>query len=96
MNEFLDAPNAARRIILKGAVAGSLTGFAFDAFPFPAFADADAKDWPGDAFKSKSEAAGNGSLQDGTPFGIGRVEKLVHCILSVVGPRALSACRGNR
>ena len=56
MNEFLDAPNAARRIILKGAVAGSLAGFAFGAFPFPAFADADAKDWPGDAFKLKSEA----------------------------------------
>jgi sulfur-oxidizing protein SoxY len=56
MNEFLDAPDAARRTILKGAVAGSLAGFAFGTFPFPAFADADAKDWPGDAFKSKSEA----------------------------------------
>jgi sulfur-oxidizing protein SoxY len=56
MNEFLDAPDAARRIILKGAVAGGLAGFAFGTFPFPAFADADAKDWPGDAFKSKSEA----------------------------------------
>jgi sulfur-oxidizing protein SoxY len=56
MNEFLDAPNAARRTILKGAVAGGLAGFAFGTFPFSAFADADAKDWPGDAFKSKSEA----------------------------------------
>jgi sulfur-oxidizing protein SoxY len=56
MNEFLDAPDAARRTILKGAVAGGLAGFAFGTFPFPAFADADAKDWPGDAFKSKSEA----------------------------------------
>ena len=56
MNEFLDAPDAERRTILKAAVAGGLAGFAFGAFPFPAFADADAKDWPADAFKSKSEA----------------------------------------
>ena len=56
MNEFLDAPDAARRTILKAAVAGGLAGFGFGAFPFPAFADADAKDWPGDAFKLKSEA----------------------------------------
>jgi len=56
MNEFPDAPMVARRTILKGAVAGSLVGLGFGAFPFPAFADADAKEWPGDAFKSKSEA----------------------------------------
>ena len=56
MNEFRDAPNAARRTILKGAVAGGLAGFGLGAFPFPAFADADAKDWPADAFKVKSEA----------------------------------------
>jgi sulfur-oxidizing protein SoxY len=56
MTEFFDAPDAARRTILKGAVAGSLVGLGFGAFPFPAFADADAKEWPGDAFKLKSEA----------------------------------------
>jgi sulfur-oxidizing protein SoxY len=56
MNEFPDAPDAARRAILKGAAAGGLAGFGFGAFPFPAFADADAKEWPADAFKSKSEA----------------------------------------
>jgi hypothetical protein len=56
MNEILDAPDAARRTILKAAVAGGLAGFGFGVFPFPAFADADAKDWPGDAFKLKSES----------------------------------------
>jgi len=56
MNEFSDAHNVARRTILKGAIAGSLVGLGFDTFPFPAFADADAKHWPGDAFKQKSEA----------------------------------------
>ena len=56
MSELHDAPDAARRTILKAAVAGGLAGFGLGAFPFPAFADADAKDWPGDAFKLKSEA----------------------------------------
>jgi sulfur-oxidizing protein SoxY len=56
MIEFPDAPVVARRIILKGAVAGSLVGLGLGAFPFPAFADADAKQWPADAFKQKSEA----------------------------------------
>ena len=56
MSERLDAPDAARRMILKGAVAGGLAGLAFGSFPFPAFADADVKDWPGDAFKQKGEA----------------------------------------
>ena len=56
MSEFTDAPDAARRTILKAAVAGGLAGFGFGAFPFPAFADADAKEWPGDAFKLKGEA----------------------------------------
>jgi sulfur-oxidizing protein SoxY len=51
-----DAPDAARRNVLKGAVAGGLAGLGFGAFPFPAFADADAKQWPADAFKQKSEA----------------------------------------
>ena len=45
-----------RRTILKGAVAGTVAGLGFGSFPFPAFADADAKQWPGDAFKSKNEA----------------------------------------
>jgi len=56
MNDYSDAPNSARRTILKGAVAGGLAGLGFGAFPFPAFADADAKEWPADAFKLKSEA----------------------------------------
>jgi sulfur-oxidizing protein SoxY len=56
MTDFSDAPNAARRTILKGAVAGGLAGLGFGSFPFPAFAAADVKEWPGDAFKTKSEA----------------------------------------
>jgi sulfur-oxidizing protein SoxY len=55
MNEFPDAPNAARRAILKSAVAGGLVGLT-GSFPFPAFADAGAKQWPGEAFKTKNEA----------------------------------------
>ena len=56
MNEFPGAPNAARRTILKGAVAGGLAGLGLGSFPFPAFAELNAKDWPQDAFKQKSEA----------------------------------------
>ena len=56
MTEFHDAPDAVRRTILKGAVVGGLASFGLGAFPFPAFADVDAKQWPGDAFKAKSEA----------------------------------------
>jgi sulfur-oxidizing protein SoxY len=56
MNEFSDAPCCARRTVLRGAVAGGLAGLGFGNFPFPAFADADTKDWPADAFKQKSEA----------------------------------------
>jgi sulfur-oxidizing protein SoxY len=55
MNDFSDAPACARRTILKGAVAGGLLGLGLGSFPFPAYADADAKDWPGDAFKQKGE-----------------------------------------
>ena len=55
MNDFSDAPGCARRTILKGAVAGGLLGLGLGGFPFPAYADADAKDWPGDAFKQKGE-----------------------------------------
>jgi sulfur-oxidizing protein SoxY len=51
-----DAPNAARRMVLKGAVVGSLAGLGLGSFPFPAFADADPKQWPQDAFKQKNEA----------------------------------------
>lgn len=56
MNDFPDAPNCARRTILKGAVAGGLVGLGLGSFPFPAYADADAKEWPADAFKHKNEA----------------------------------------
>jgi sulfur-oxidizing protein SoxY len=56
MTELPDAPDCARRTILKGAVAGGLAGLGFGSFPFPAFADADAKQWPADAFLQKSEA----------------------------------------
>jgi sulfur-oxidizing protein SoxY len=56
MNEFPDAPDSARRMILKGAVAGGLAGLGLGVFPFPAYAAADAKEWPADAFKQKSEA----------------------------------------
>ena len=59
MNKFPGAPDAARRTILKGAVAGGLaglTGLGLSSFPFPAYAAADPKDWPADAFKQKSEA----------------------------------------
>ena len=56
MSEFGGVPDRARRVILKSAVAGGLIGLGFGSFPFPAFANADAKDWPADAFKQKSEA----------------------------------------
>jgi len=56
MSEFPDAPDSARRMILKGAVAGGLVGLGFGCFPLPAYAAADAKEWPADAFKQKNEA----------------------------------------
>jgi sulfur-oxidizing protein SoxY len=56
MNEFGGVPDRGRRVILKSAVAGGLVGLGFGSFPFPAFANAAAKDWPADAFKQKSEA----------------------------------------
>jgi sulfur-oxidizing protein SoxY len=56
MTDFPDAPDTARRNLLKGAVAGSLAGLGLGAFPFAAFADADVKQWPGEAFKTKTEA----------------------------------------
>ena len=55
MNEFADAPDHARRLLLKGAVAGGLVGLGFPfVAPELAFA-ADAKDWPAGAFKTKGE-----------------------------------------
>jgi sulfur-oxidizing protein SoxY len=55
MSKLLHAPALARRTVLKGA--GGLMGLGFAAgFPFPAFADADARIWPADAFKVKTEA----------------------------------------
>ena len=56
MSDLIDVPDCARRTILKGAVAGGLIGLGFGSFPFPAYAMADAKEWPADAFKQKSEA----------------------------------------
>jgi sulfur-oxidizing protein SoxY len=56
MTEFPDAPDTARRNVLKGAVAGGLAGLGLGVFPFPVYAAADAKEWPADAFKQKSEA----------------------------------------
>jgi sulfur-oxidizing protein SoxY len=59
MDNDLDAPNSARRMVLKGAVAGGLAGglasLGLGSFPFPAYA-ADAAGWPQDAFRQKSEA----------------------------------------
>jgi sulfur-oxidizing protein SoxY len=59
MNDYPDAQPLARRTILKGAVAGGLVGlgFASGSLLSPAYADADAKDWPANAFKEKDEAA---------------------------------------
>ena len=58
MNKSPDAPDSARRMILKGAIAGGLAGlgFAGSSVLSTASANADAKDWPPDAFKQKSEA----------------------------------------
>jgi sulfur-oxidizing protein SoxY len=58
MNKTHDAPDSARRMILKGAVAGGLAGvgFAGSGMLWAAYANADAKDWPQDAFKQKNEA----------------------------------------
>ncbi len=56
MNDFSEAPDAVRRLLLKGALAGSVAGFGFAAAGWPAFAAADAKDYPANAFKVKGEA----------------------------------------
>jgi sulfur-oxidizing protein SoxY len=51
-----DAPDRERRLILQGALAAALAAAGFTVFGSPAFADADAKAWPQDAFKQKGEA----------------------------------------
>jgi len=58
MNKTPDAPDSARRMILKCAVAGGLAGLGISgsAVLSSAYANADAKDWPQEAFKQKSEA----------------------------------------
>jgi sulfur-oxidizing protein SoxY len=58
MTESLDAPDRARRMILKGAVAGGLAGLglASSAALSTAYANADASQWPQKAFKEKNEA----------------------------------------
>jgi sulfur-oxidizing protein SoxY len=59
MSELPDAPDSARRMILKGAVAGGLAGFGLTGGSMltPVYAAADAKDWPANAFKEKDQAA---------------------------------------
>jgi len=58
MTESPDAPDRARRMILKGAVVGGLAGlgFAGSAALSTAYANADASQWPANAFKQKTEA----------------------------------------
>jgi sulfur-oxidizing protein SoxY len=56
MNDFSDAPNAVRRLLLKGALAGGVAGLGLAATGWPVFAAADTKDWPANAFKVKGEA----------------------------------------
>jgi len=57
MNLTPDAPDHARRLILKSAVAGGFAGLGFvgSGSLFPAFAAADVKEWPENAFKQKNE-----------------------------------------
>ncbi len=59
MNKSPDAPDSARRMILKGAIAGGLAGLgiAGSSVLSSAYADADAKIWPQNAFKEKDQAA---------------------------------------
>jgi sulfur-oxidizing protein SoxY len=56
MQDFTDAPDHARRLLLKGVVAGTLVGMGFSLGALEAAFAADAKDWPANAFKAKSEA----------------------------------------
>jgi sulfur-oxidizing protein SoxY len=54
MNKTPDAPDSARRMILKCAVAGGLAGLGVSGCAV--LSSAYAKDWPQEAFKQKSEA----------------------------------------
>lgn len=54
MNKTPDAPDSARRMILKCAVAGGLAGLGISGSAV--LSSAYAKDWPQEAFKQKSEA----------------------------------------
>jgi sulfur-oxidizing protein SoxY len=56
MNDFTDAPDAARRLLLKGALASGLAGLGLAATGWPTFAATDAKDWPAKAFGVKGES----------------------------------------
>jgi sulfur-oxidizing protein SoxY len=68
MNDLPGAPDRARRTILRGAIAGSLLGLGFAGSLVPlAFADADVKEWPENAFKQKGEAEALKALYGETP-----------------------------
>ncbi len=55
MNDGPDAPDHTRRIVLKGAVGLAVLGFGAVGAGTGAYAAADAKAWPQDAFKQKNE-----------------------------------------
>ena len=56
MNEHADAPGQTRRTMLKGAAALAALCFGAGGLMPDAYAAADAKAWPADAFKQKGEA----------------------------------------
>src|SRR5579885_2462010 len=56
MNELWDAPRQTRRTILKSAAAFTALGLGAGGLATEAYAAADAKAWPADAFKQKGEA----------------------------------------
>jgi sulfur-oxidizing protein SoxY len=58
MTQSPDAPDRARRLILKGAAACGVAGLALADLPFllEQAQAADAKGWPAEAFKQKNEA----------------------------------------
>jgi sulfur-oxidizing protein SoxY len=69
MKVLPQAPGQTRRTMLKSAVALAALGFGAGGSLTGAYAAADAKAWPGDAFKQKSEADALKSLygKSGTP-----------------------------